>query len=157
MNPVLFRAILALGIALFGLGIYAVINRVILRRAAKNFLGLEEYIPGSPAVLYFTMEGCVPCKTTQRPALDRLSEIIGEKIQIIWVDALERPDLAESWGVLSVPTTFIIDSDGQPRRVNHGVALAEKLLAQLEEVTGNSLTVHGSTNTTEAAAPIPGD
>jgi len=38
--------------------------------------------------------------------------------------------------VLSVPTTFIIDSQGRPRRVNHGVASAEKLLNQIEEVEG---------------------
>jgi hypothetical protein len=32
---------------------------------------------------------------------------------------------------LSVPTTYIIDSQGQPRFVNHGVALYEKLSRQL--------------------------
>lgn len=157
MNPVFFRAILTLGIALVGLVVYTAINRVILRRAAKNFLGLENYIPGRPAVLYFTMEGCIPCKTTQRPALDRLSEMTGEKVQIIRVDAVERPDLVESWGVLSVPTTFIIDPDGQPRRVNHGVAMAEKLLDQLENVTGSALTVDGPPNSVDTSLTISGD
>jgi hypothetical protein len=33
-----------------------------------------------------------------------------------------------------VPTTFIIDSRGRPRYVNHGVAGWEKLLKQIESV-----------------------
>ncbi|HLE53485.1 MAG TPA: hypothetical protein VI755_15570, partial [Anaerolineales bacterium] len=41
---------------------------------------------------------------------------------------------ADYWGVLSVPTTFIIDRRGRPRRVNHGVASAEKLFKQIEDV-----------------------
>jgi protein-disulfide isomerase-like protein with CxxC motif len=40
--------------------------------------------------------------------------------------------LANEWGVMSVPTTFILDKDGRPRQINHGVARAEKLLAQLK-------------------------
>jgi hypothetical protein len=33
---------------------------------------------------------------------------------------------------MSVPKTFIIDRHGQLRQINHGVARAEKLLAQLK-------------------------
>jgi thiol-disulfide isomerase/thioredoxin len=95
-------------------------------------LQLEEYISGKPAILYFTTQGCVPCKTVQAPALRRVSEIYQEQLQIIKIDALEQSHLADAWGVLSVPTTFIIDSDGRPRGVNHGVAREPKLLAQLE-------------------------
>ena len=139
MNPTLLRLFLAAGIIAVGLGVYTLFNRLLLRRARGSQLGLEGYQPGRPAILYFTMPGCVPCKTTQRPALARLMEMTGAKVQLIEVDVIERPDLAESWGVLSVPTTFVIDSEGQPRRVNHGVALAEKLLEQLESAEGHAL------------------
>ena len=53
--------------------------------------------------------------------------------QIIEVDASERMDLASEWGVMSVPTTFILDKSGRPRQINHGVTRAEKLLAQLKK------------------------
>ncbi len=157
MNPIFLRLFLALGIIAAGYGVYVIANRIILKRAAKNYLGLDEFRPGLPTVLYFTMEGCVPCKTTQRPALELLKEITGDRIQVIRVDAVEQPELAESWGVLSVPTTFIIDGQGKPRRVNHGVALAEKLLNQLEEVTGKSLTVEKAKHNVEASASTSGD
>ena len=93
----------------------------------------------SAAVLYFTTPYCVPCRTTQRPALARLMEHTAGAVQLLQVNAIEQSDLAESWGVLSVPTTFVNDSDGQARRVNHGAASAEKLLNQLEEVEGRPL------------------
>ena len=135
MNPILLRLLLTIGLVLVGIGVLWLANRMIVYRAGKKHSGLDGYIPGKPAVLYFTMEGCVPCKTTQRPALEKLSA----QVQIIKVDVVAKPELAEGWGVLSVPTTFIIDSKGRPRRVNHGVALAEKLLNQIEEVSGRKL------------------
>lgn len=157
MNPILLRALLAAAIAAAGFGIFLLVNRVILKRAAKQLLGLDAFNPGRPAVLYFTMEGCVPCKTTQRPALAALKEMTGSKVQIIKVDVVERPDLAESWGVLSVPTTFIIDPSGQPRQINHGVALAEKLLDQLEKAAGRPLKGGEAQSKVEAPAPTSGD
>jgi thiol-disulfide isomerase/thioredoxin len=140
MNPILIRGLIALGVIAAGIGLYLLLNRRILRRAQENTLGLEGYKMGKPAVLYFTMEGCVPCKTTQRPALARLMEQTDGNVQLIELDAVEQPKMAEQWGVLSVPTTFIIDQFGRPRQINHGVALTEKLLNQLEQVTGLSLT-----------------
>jgi hypothetical protein len=55
---------------------------------------------------------------------------------VIEVDAAAQPELANYWGVLSVPTTFIIDRRGRPRRVNHGVSGADKLKKQIEVVEG---------------------
>jgi thiol-disulfide isomerase/thioredoxin len=127
MNPdILFRFLLALLIVGVGIGVYLVNNRLILGRAPKTIAQV-----GKPAILYFTTPGCVPCKTVQKPAIRQIKEILGEMLQVIEIDASQQPDLAQRWGVLSVPTTFVIDSRGQARHVNHGVARAEKLLKQL--------------------------
>ena len=135
----LARALLAVGIVVVGLGVYWLLNRLFLRRVRGRYLGLENLRPGVPAILYFTAPGCVPCKTVQRPALESLQTALGDQIQVIEVDAVQHPDLADYWGVLSLPTTFVSDSAGEPRRVNHGVARVEKLLAQLESVEGKRL------------------
>lgn len=132
MDPdVLFRFVLALAIVAAGLGLYRLNNRLTLGRAPTNSLGI---LSGRPALLYFTTPDCVPCKTVQKPAIGQIQVALGERLQVVEIDATQQPDVAQRWGVLSVPTTFVIDSRGQARYVNHGVARAEKLLKQLHEL-----------------------
>jgi thioredoxin 1 len=131
---VLERVLWALAIAGMLAGVYWLVNRVIISRARGKRLGLETIQLGVPAILYFTTPTCAPCRTVQRPALSRLVEQKGEAVQVIEIDASAEPELANYWGVLSVPTTFIIDSKGRPRRVNHGIASLQKLGRQIDEV-----------------------
>ena len=91
---------------------------------------------GRPAVLYFTTPECVTCKSFQRPQLRRLEGMLGEGVQVVEIDAQSRPELASRWGVLSVPTTFVLDSAGKPRHVNHGAVPAEKLAEQIHATMG---------------------
>ena len=134
----LARGLWALAIIAGGLLLYRLTNQVVLARAQKNLRSADEEFalrsPGVAAILYFTTPDCVPCKTVQRPALKKLEEQLGNQLQVIEVNAAERPDLASQWGVLSVPTTFIIDRSGQLRHVNHGATRAEQLLRQLNDV-----------------------
>lgn len=105
-----------------------------LARARRASLGLAFFRPGVPGVVYFTTPDCATCKAAQRPALNALEDQLQGRIQVIEVDALDHPDIARQWSVLSVPTTFILDRDGKPREVNHGFASTEKLLKQLRLV-----------------------
>lgn len=132
------RIALALALLLLGYLLYRLYGLVILRRRVKAGLGLEEYEPGRPAILYFTDPGCLPCLTVQDPALEQVAHQVGSRLQIIKIQALERSDLANSWGVLSLPTTFVIDARGRPRGVNHGVANADRLLDQLASIGEHS-------------------
>lgn len=108
-----------------------------LRRAtrlANHDPVLAAFIPGKPAILYFTADTCAACKTQQQPALARLRSLPGyEDVQIIRVDADQQLHDAQRWGVMSLPTTYILDSQGQPKAVNYGVASAEKLRKQIQE------------------------
>ena len=107
------------------------VARIGRRKTDDGLLSLLR--PGIPAVIYFWSETCAPCRMVQKPALERLQTDLGpDGVQVVAVNALERPELADAWGVLGLPTTFIIDSSGQPRRVNHGVVRAEHLKRQIE-------------------------
>jgi len=128
------RLALALGIVVAGILSYWLANRLVLGRAAVRADRLGSIQPGKPTLLYFTTPTCAPCKTVQRPAIQRLVEQLGERLQVVEIDASANPDMASQWGVLSVPTTFVLDSNGRPRHVNHGVAPAEKLFKQLENI-----------------------
>lgn len=128
------RLLLAAVVILLAWVAYRMYAKILLTHRARRGLGLEAYTAGSPAILYFTTPECGPCKTVQRPALAEIRTQFPDRLQIIEVDASADSELANTWGVLSVPTTFIIDARGQPRGVNHGVARAQKLMKQLEEI-----------------------
>ena len=125
------RLAIALGFVLAGYLAYRLYVWLLMRRLARAGINLEGYTLGKPAILYFTDPGCAPCLSVQDPALEEVAAQYGERLQIIKVQALEDPHFTDSWGVLSLPTTFIIDAQGQPRGVNHGVARAPRLVDQL--------------------------
>ena len=129
------RALLAVALTLGGLAVWVAYNRFILNRAGARVRIVPGYRSGRPAILYFTTPTCAPCRTVQRPALKALQQRLGDGLQVVEVDASQRTDLADAWGVLSVPTTFVIDAGGRPRHVNHGVATTDKLFAQIKEFT----------------------
>jgi thiol-disulfide isomerase/thioredoxin len=131
-SEILLRFILAIGIIALGAAAYWLFNHSLLVRAKNNVFTLFKELPNKPVIVYFTTPDCVPCKTVQRPALDKVIALLGEKLQVIEIDASERPDLAQSWGVMSVPTTFLLDVRGEARYVNNGVARVEKLMEQLQ-------------------------
>ena len=134
MNPeLLVRLFVAVVISGVGVTIFLLGNRLILSRATSKVRRFASYQSGHPAIVYFTTPTCAPCKTIQRPAIEKLKKNLGEQLQVFEVDASTDPELAQDWGVLSVPTTFVIDSEGTPRHVNHGVATAETLTQQLED------------------------
>ncbi len=128
------RVLAAIAIVGLMISAYGVLRRWQVQRAARIAPVdplLTALRPGVPAILYFTTPTCVPCKTRQRPALRALQADLGDGVQVIEVDAFEQPEAATRWGVLSVPTTFILDRQGRPRQVNHGVADVDKLKRQL--------------------------
>jgi thiol-disulfide isomerase/thioredoxin len=136
VEQLLARFLIAVGLSLLGLALYWGWNRFQIRRLgrvrASRLRGLESFQPGVPGILYFTTPDCQVCITTQKPALRRLEAEMGDGVQIVEIDATAQPDLADYWGVLSVPTTFIIDAKGQPHHINHGLTNMDKLRRQIE-------------------------
>lgn len=129
---ILLRVVLAIVIIGVGSFAYWLVNQRLLVRARHNVFRLFKILPNKPVLVYFTTPDCAPCKTIQRPAINRVSHLLGEQLEVVEIDATERPDLAKAWGVMSVPTTFVLDTQGEARYVNNGVARAEKLLEQIQ-------------------------
>jgi len=135
LSDTLIRLGLAALIIAAGLAAYWGWNRWQMRRLGRTstgtLLGLETRPANTPAVLYFRTPECVVCATAQRPALDRLQADLGRGVHVIEIDAAAQPAVADYWGVLSVPTTFIINAAGQPRAINHGLTSKDKLKRQV--------------------------
>jgi thiol-disulfide isomerase/thioredoxin len=108
-SEILLRFGLAIGIIGLGAFAYWLINQRLLLRARHNISTLINTLPNKPVLVYFTTPDCAPCKTVQRPAIDRVSNLLGEKLEVVEVNAYERLSCKTS-GVMSVPTTFVIDA-----------------------------------------------
>ncbi len=88
-----------------------------------------------PAILYFTTTTCGICRLQQAPALKQVTQRLAGGVSVHQLDAVAAEALARHYGVLTVPTTVILDPQRRPRHVNHGLAPAHQLLQQLEAIT----------------------
>ncbi len=120
-------------VMLAGVIAYSLFKQWQLWQVAERANGLTTMKNGTPTILLFTAEYCYPCKSQQLPAIDRLKTEVGENaLQVIHVDVESEPEMAAEWGVFSLPTTYILDQEGKPRQVNHGVTSTETLKQQLK-------------------------
>lgn len=99
------------------------------RRARGELPGFQT--AGRPLVLAFTSPDCAACEVAQRPALQALSARMGNRVEVREVDVLAAREVASAFGIISVPTTVVVDERGKVVAFNIGVTSTERLLAQL--------------------------
>lgn len=99
------------------------------RRAGA--LDLLRVGPPRPLVMAFSTPECVPCQTQQRPALAELQRRFPGRVEVREVDATRQPRLAERFGIMTVPSTVVVDAHGRVVAINHGMTRWEKLAVQL--------------------------
>lgn len=128
---ILTRLGIALAIIFVGLGLYRLYNGRLKPHTQSLLRDLGPLHPMTFALVYFSQPGSLPCKTIQRPAIQALSHFLEGAVQVFEFDVTQHPSIANRWGVVNVPTTFIITPNGQVRHVNHGVVRFEKLVAQI--------------------------
>jgi thioredoxin 1 len=90
-----------------------------------------EIAAGGPALLYFTTATCAQCRFQQTPILQQLQAEVNALL-VITFDAAERQELTRHFGILTVPSTVLLDSRRLPVAINHGVAPLQKLRTQVE-------------------------
>lgn len=130
MDGLLLRLAAAAALSLLGLGAWVLLRRAALKQAARAAEGIAGLGERKAALLYFNSPLCAVCRAAQGPAVRRFQEAAGETVQVLEIDVTERPDLAERWGILSLPTTVILDREHRPLAINPGLATAETLLRQ---------------------------
>ncbi|KAB8141836.1 thioredoxin family protein [Chloroflexia bacterium SDU3-3] len=97
-------------------------------RRLGNVSPLAQIVPaGRPAVVAFSTPSCADCRTRQKPALDLLQRAVGEQVAVVALSALEHPELVDTLGILTVPATVVLGSDGSVRHLNQGYASAATL------------------------------
>lgn len=131
MDPMAQRAIHAVAVALAAALGVAALKRWQRRKAGR---ARPLLVPGSGqvSIVYFHSPSCGVCRASQRPILDGLIARVGaDKVQLIPIDVTERTDVAREWGVTTVPSTYVIDPEGEVAHVNNGLTSERTLRRQL--------------------------
>jgi thiol-disulfide isomerase/thioredoxin len=123
--------------ALAWLGVALVRHRIAHRR--REALAAPPLSPagGSPGatsmrILAFSTPECTPCHTLQAPALERVRTARPGRVEVVELDAIASPELAERYRIMTVPSTVVLDVAGRPVAVNYSYADTRKLLAQVD-------------------------
>lgn len=86
---------------------------------------------GKPTLLYFSGPYCAICKVQQTPIIEQIAATFTDAVEVKRVDVTQSPDLASKYRVLTLPTTIVIDPQGQVTHINYGVTPQTKLESQL--------------------------
>ena len=147
---VAFTALLALTVPFWR---WTVRRRVAaLRQAPLSEAVAALDLPDRPTVLYFTTPTCSQCRFQQTPILNRLGANWGDQVHVRKVDAIEQEALARHYGILTVPSTVVLDSGRQVVGINHGLASADRLSGQLSALLPHDLREPGSAHLPEVWA-----
>jgi thioredoxin 1 len=82
-----------------------------------------------PVLVDFWADWCGPCKMIA-PALEELSEELGERVTIAKMDIMENPDVPGQMGVQSIPY-LVLYKDGAPVANLRGAAPKSQLKSWL--------------------------
>ena len=102
---------------------------------------------GKPVLVDFWAEWCGPCRMIA-PALEELSNELGEQVTIVKLNIDENPEVPSRYGVRGIPT-MILFRDGQPAATKVGAEPKSRIQAWLEGALSSSAT--GASNTASAA------
>jgi thioredoxin-like negative regulator of GroEL len=104
-----------------------------LTSAAPLWEALGETPDGRRAVVAFSTPSCAACHTAQAPAIQVAEQQLGaSSVRVIRVDASRQPEVARAFGVLTVPSTVVLEPAGRVVAVNQGFAPSRRLIEQLQ-------------------------
>ncbi|HWS24216.1 MAG TPA: thioredoxin family protein [Anaerolineales bacterium] len=122
--------ILLLGLAIAG-GVFVKIRAMRTKGDPQIFSKLSKV---RPAILMFSSKTCPPCEKVQKPIIRRLMENQETFIDFHDIDIEAEPEITKRWGVLTVPTLFLLDEKRKIRFVHHGIATERILSTQIKEL-----------------------
>lgn len=78
-------------------------------------------------------KGCIPCEK-MRPVMDKLTKNYGSKLEVIFVDVRENPDIARKWGVYVIPVQVFLDKQGNEVHRHIGYYPYEDIIPVLKKL-----------------------
>lgn len=127
---ILERLLIIAILSLVGTGAFVVFKQGHLRRVNVN---ARAFAGGQPTLLYFRSDTCAACPTQSR-YVENLVQGGNGRFTLQSIDVDSQPDKAKEYGVMTLPTTMIIDANGQVKEINYGLTPSHKLQKQLSLV-----------------------
>jgi thiol-disulfide isomerase/thioredoxin len=88
---------------------------------------------GQPTLLYFWSAACGLCPT-QRRYVEQVAQQWSDRLAVRFVNADEEREQTAVYQILTLPTTIILDPQGQVQTINYGLTPARKLNEQVGRV-----------------------
>jgi len=126
------RLLIVAGVAIASFVLYRLFVWAQRRRATAALRQSVEEISthGHARVLYFRSDSCASCRTQAR-LFEHIDEDLQARIEMVDVD--REPERARAYGILTLPTTFVVDAYGEVVHANYGVVQPHKLRGQLAD------------------------
>jgi thiol-disulfide isomerase/thioredoxin len=132
---ILVVSVVVISLAVLATRLWARRHTTRLMSAAGGVLleALDATSDGRPMLVTFSTPSCAACHTAQAPAVEHVQQQLGpSKLRVFKVDSASQPDVARAFGVLTVPSSVVLDPNGRVSAVNHGFAPSQKLLKQVQ-------------------------
>ncbi len=92
--------------------------------------GDKVLLADKPTLVDFFATWCGPCKM-MAPVVDEFAAEIGDRANVYKIDIDANPDIAQKYGVMSIPT-FIMFKGGEPVNKRLGAIPKDQLYAMLD-------------------------
>jgi thioredoxin-like negative regulator of GroEL len=132
------------GAAVIGWLIVALVRRNLAARRRQALAAPPlTHLGGNPSaeqtsapirILAFSTVQCTQCHTLQAPALERVRAARLGMVEVVEIDAIASPELADRYRIMTVPSTVVLDARGRAVAVNYGYADTRTLLQQVDDV-----------------------
>jgi thioredoxin-like negative regulator of GroEL len=90
-------------------------------------------IRGEPALLYFWTQGCSQCRP-QEKIIEQAQSVLqsqGQSVKVYKYNALQEEALSQQLHIVTVPTTVLVDANGDIAAWNPGLTQTKKLIHQI--------------------------
>ncbi|MCH5231889.1 MAG: thioredoxin family protein [Muribaculaceae bacterium] len=90
---------------------------------------------GRPMIVDFSATWCPPCRQL-KPIFEKLAEEFRGRITFVTIDVDENPELAQAYGVQSIPMMVFLNKDAQVQNTIVGFQNRDQLLAAINTYFG---------------------
>lgn len=120
------RMIITTLIIFIGIGAFTLFKQ----RHVQLLSRMKTAVSHTPTILYFASDSCAACPSQLR-YLEQLVSLWQEGLIVQKVDAEVERETAVKYGIFTLPTTILIDQQGNVREINYGLTHTQKLAQQI--------------------------